>query len=65
MVRFDPGLIPLRIILVLHSRHSGRTSPRPRLARESMGEAYRAHDSRTGRDVAMKILPADDFRLFP
>src|SRR5947209_19378200 len=37
----------------------GRYEIRSQLGKGGMGEVYRAHDSKLGRDIAIKILPAD------
>src|SRR6266571_1250567 len=37
----------------------GRYEIRSQLGKGGMGEVYPAHDSKLGRDIAIKILPAD------
>jgi serine/threonine protein kinase/Tol biopolymer transport system component len=61
------GLVSVSKAPVLSGRRLGVYQLRERIGSGGMGEVYRAHDTRLGRDVAIKILPhgfsADPNRL--
>jgi serine/threonine protein kinase/Tol biopolymer transport system component len=51
------GLVSVSKAPVLSGRRLGVYQLRERIGSGGMGEVYRAHDTRLGRDVAIKILP--------
>jgi Tol biopolymer transport system component len=51
------GLVSVSEMPVLSGRRLGVYQLQERIGSGGMGEVYRAHDTRLGRDVAIKILP--------
>ena len=51
------GLVSVSKMPVLSGRRLGVYQLQERIGSGGMGEVYRAHDTRLGRDVAIKILP--------
>ena len=51
------GLVSVSQMPVLSGRRLGVYQLQERIGSGGMGEVYRAHDTRLGRDVAIKILP--------
>ena len=53
------GLVSVSEMPVLSGRRLGVYQLQDRIGSGGMGEVYRAHDTRLGRDVAVKVLPHD------